>query len=275
MDSDTFLFKLVSYNNGTVTGKIVSSNHTSGSDHIKNYDASGALYYILAVIFMYGCSILMMIASFVKKSTHDTTGITYIKDLQGLEKMQLQQEKFRTKLQMHQKRVHRILGPDRAEVLDENGSKSPSPLTPTEEIFSWDDHEWEDRRPSGSSVATTIVCSDDLHSADLPFFMTSQWSGYEENGFLSAPNSPTVPHKELPGASSARNKNTVNTTSDENNSNQSAPDELTIETPGTKVIDNRGTKLSDNKGNAIESIPQIVSSDKMRDIPEVRIHTCE
>ena len=65
----------------------------------------GALYYVLAVIFMYGCSILLMFGSFIKKSKHDNHITTYMKELERIGKLELKQEKFKTKLKMHQKKV--------------------------------------------------------------------------------------------------------------------------------------------------------------------------
>jgi hypothetical protein len=288
----TFLFRILSSQNNTMIGELLGNHSATVADAEKpqDYDSSGAAYYILAVIFMYGCSIVMMIGSFVKKkSSPDHSGVKYMKDLQTLEKLQLQQEKFRTKLQMHQKKVHRILGPDRAEVLDESGSPSPTaPLSPTDPAaaaasaasatFLWEEHggagEWgDDRRPSGSSVATTIVCSDDLHSADLPYnrYWMAGTGGYEENGRLSAPNSPTVPHKSFPdGRRSGSPESDLN------------PGVAVICTP-TEL--NACLAISDEetkppiyylpKSQSCGDIVRSYSHTKLYDIPEVRIHTCD
>jgi hypothetical protein len=283
----SFIFKLLSEGNGTVTGELLySSNHSLPAE---TYDSDGAAYYILAVIFMYGCSILMMIASFVKKSSPENSGVKYMKDLQSLEKLQLQQEKFRTKLQMHQKKVHRILGPDRAEVLNERGSRSPSPTgSPTDAAFVWDlegqgEHkEWEDRRPSGSSVATTIVCSDDLHSADLPYYRN--WMpGFEENGFLSAPNSPTVPRKEFPESSASHESEEAEaeTTRDpllprrEQQQHKQHKQHQQHQHQHASRSEHLSHKLAISKSQSFCDIEDSVSITRSHGIPEVRIHTCE
>ena len=244
-------------------GRLINANQTHHRTE-EAYDAAGALYYILAVILMYGCSVLLMIGSFVKKSSQDTTVVTYTKGMESRKKMQLKQDKFRTKLQMHKKKVHRILGPDRAEVLEVSKypeARSPSLMSPTEDVFCWEDREWEDRRPSGSSLATTIVCSDDLRSVDLPYFMTSQWNGYEENGFLSAPNSPTVPQNEQSCFP------ILNTRGIQNNQHQNV-----LEMPECKE---NYKETHDSINVDKKETSQCGLTAFAYDIPEVRIHACE
>ena len=188
--------------------------------------------------------------------------------------------------------MHRILGPDRAEVIDENGSRSPSPpFSPVEPAaFVWE-HEAtqeleggsteESRRPSRSSGTTTIVCSDDLHSCDLPYNKNNWHQGiYEENGLLSAPNSPTALHKEfsLPGGF-------------EENGLLSAPNSPVVPHKnffGSLVStqescnDTEGLEESiihhlpkSQSCSDIEDRVTINLSIKIHEIPEVRIHTCE
>ena len=48
---------------------------------------------------------LLMLVSFARKSSNDTHISTYMKDLEILGKMELKQEKFRTKLTIHKKKV--------------------------------------------------------------------------------------------------------------------------------------------------------------------------
>ena len=128
------------------------------------YDSVGAIYYVIAVIIMFSCTIFLMFCSFVRKSRIDNSIISYMKDLDRLERLQLKQEKFRTNLQIHQKKVHRILGPDRAEVLDE--TISPSPSMQHADMFGWDPDmlsaDAGSRRPSSASLGTIIICADDL-----------------------------------------------------------------------------------------------------------------
>ena len=100
----TLTFKITQYGNNSFIGEIVNTNMTKSQSQTE-YDNEGAVYYVLAVIFMYGCSILLMIGSFIKKTKHDNHITTYMKDMEKVRRLELTQEKFRTKLQMHQKKV--------------------------------------------------------------------------------------------------------------------------------------------------------------------------
>ena len=115
-----FTFSHPENNSLLVTAWSSKLNETTlQNNKAEDYDSVGAIYYVIAVIIMFGCTILLMFCSFVRKTHDDNSIISYMKDLDRLERLQLKQEKFRTNLQIHQKKVHRILGPDRAEVLDE------------------------------------------------------------------------------------------------------------------------------------------------------------
>ena len=95
-------FKLTPHGNDSFIGEIING---TGSKKSADYDHEGAVYYVLAVVFMFGCSILLMIGSSMKKSKHDNEFTAYMKGLERLGKMELKQEKFRTKLQMQQIKV--------------------------------------------------------------------------------------------------------------------------------------------------------------------------
>ena len=49
-------------------------------------DDTGALYYVIAVILIYGCSILMMIASYIRKNNADQKLNRYLKDMASVRK---------------------------------------------------------------------------------------------------------------------------------------------------------------------------------------------
>ena len=100
----TLTFKLTPYNNNSFIGEIIQTNG-SRQHKLPDYDNEGAVYYVLAVILMYGCSILLMIGSSIKKTKHDNHINTYMKELEMMGQLQRKQDTFRTKLQMHQKKV--------------------------------------------------------------------------------------------------------------------------------------------------------------------------
>lgn len=153
IEGRSFLFMLMNDDNSSYVAYIIPDNTSSltssSSAPHRDYDDTGALYYVLAVIFMYGCSIIMMFASFVNKSDQDNTIVTYMKDMERLGKLQMQQEKLRTTLHMHQQKVHRM----------SQESQGPiTPPSPSMELFVWD----VGRRQSSVSLCTTIVPASDL-----------------------------------------------------------------------------------------------------------------
>jgi hypothetical protein len=135
-----FRFRFMAHANNSVS---IASNWSETSRQPLQYDSVGAIYYVIAILIMFACTILLMFCSFVRKTQDDNSIISYMKDLDRLERLQLKQEKFRTNLQIHQKKVHRILGPDRAEVLDES-YVSPSPSLGLHADFSWEGPEGPD-----------------------------------------------------------------------------------------------------------------------------------
>ena len=55
-------------------------------------DDVGALYYVIAVIFIYGCSILMMIASYIRKNKTDRKLNRYLKEMAYVRKRERQMQ---------------------------------------------------------------------------------------------------------------------------------------------------------------------------------------
>nr|KAG5714149.1 hypothetical protein BaRGS_020477 [Batillaria attramentaria] len=53
---------------------------------LTNKDDIGALYYVIAVIFIYGLSIVMMIASHIRKNKQDCQLRAYLKEMANLRK---------------------------------------------------------------------------------------------------------------------------------------------------------------------------------------------
>ena len=175
----TYSLKFTEQVNKTMIVSSWSSEASMGDkkSQAEAYDSIGALFYVIAVIAMFGCTIIMMFCSFVRKSRQDNSIVSYMKDVQRLEKLQLTQEKFRTKLKIHHKKVHRILGPDRAEIITEMSSVSgpPSPVQDGggEQLM----NAWNSRRQlelpddgrqtsSWTSLGTIIVSDKDLEEEE-------------------------------------------------------------------------------------------------------------
>ena len=100
----TVAVKFSKIHNHTFNGHILNSHKNVTTHYQQPYDNAGAVYYIMAVLFMYSGSILLMIGSFVRKTKHDTHINTYIKGLERIRKMELKQETLRIKLKMYNRR---------------------------------------------------------------------------------------------------------------------------------------------------------------------------
>ena len=115
-------FKLSHLPNGTIIANILeyrpgqnNSNDTSQSD-VDEYDDQGALFYVIVVVLIYGCSIVLMIGSSMKKSRDENLGHKYMQDLDRIKRLERKQEKFKTRLMMTKHKYLHILGQDRADV---------------------------------------------------------------------------------------------------------------------------------------------------------------
>ena len=84
----SFSIKFEPFNNGSIVGSVVHEVKKKGDG-----DYEGALYYVIAVILIYGCSILMIIASYVRKNKMDQKLNRYIKEIATVRKRE-----FRLKL---------------------------------------------------------------------------------------------------------------------------------------------------------------------------------
>ena len=87
--------KIVRIVNGTFHARIYQVNDTSASSDA-NEDYTGALVYVCVVIFIYGFSIIFMIASLSLKDRHEDRGLNnYIKDFEKL-RVQRRQKTYKT-----------------------------------------------------------------------------------------------------------------------------------------------------------------------------------
>ena len=121
MDSNTsrslFRLRIHHLHNGTYLASVIDETHHYNTSTVQNeYDDTGALYYVIAVVLMYGCSIILMIGSSIKKSKNDNGVHKYMKDMDKIKRLARRQEKFKTRLVMYGKRYRNVLGSDRAEL---------------------------------------------------------------------------------------------------------------------------------------------------------------
>ena len=78
-----------------------SGNSTSSTED--TYDDQGALYYVVAVVMIYGFSIILMIASFIKKSRHNNGLSKYMEDMDKVRQLERRQQKLKTRMAMQNK----------------------------------------------------------------------------------------------------------------------------------------------------------------------------
>src|SRR6218665_2963058 len=77
-----FTFKFEQNENGSFVVSVFQESHRS----IHQQDDVGALYYVVAIILIYGCSILMMIASYIRKNKVDRRLNRYLKEMANVRK---------------------------------------------------------------------------------------------------------------------------------------------------------------------------------------------
>ena len=93
---------------GTYFASVIDETHHYNISTVQNeYDDTGALYYVIAVVLMYGCSIILMIGSSIKKSKNDNGVHKYMKDMDKIKRLARRQEKFKTRLVMYRKRYYK------------------------------------------------------------------------------------------------------------------------------------------------------------------------
>ena len=102
-------FRLTKINNRTWYATIaepIHQNHT-----VSPYDHQGALYYTIAVLFFFGFSIILMIASLIKKSKEDRGMSKYMSDMERIRKMEKRQMKFKSRMAtMQNRQIQHLLG---------------------------------------------------------------------------------------------------------------------------------------------------------------------
>ncbi len=156
ISNDTYIATFVGNPNATMEGMV---------NYHKDYDNQGALYYVVAVVLIYGCSIVLMIASLIKK-THADHGLSkYMRDLDTVRRVELRQAKFKTRLAMMQtKKIRTIMNnigstPGGAvaktkaqTVVVEEGGNRGIEVKCEELVFKWDNiNNMSDSQPASSS----------------------------------------------------------------------------------------------------------------------------
>lgn len=103
LNNKTWHVSVIEKTNNTVIGGGLPFQKTE-------YDDEGALYYVIAVLFMYGFSIILMIGSLTKKGQNDGMG-KYMEDLDKIRTREnKRQQKYKTRLAMHNnKKVARAI----------------------------------------------------------------------------------------------------------------------------------------------------------------------
>lgn len=83
-----FTFKIEKADNESFIASITQHERKTKEDNV------GALYYVVVVILIYGCSILMMIASYIRKNKVDQRLNRYFKDMATVRKREEQMQLF-------------------------------------------------------------------------------------------------------------------------------------------------------------------------------------
>ena len=95
--------QIVQLQNKSWIAVLLESENSTAASTEDTYDDQGALYYVVAVVMIYGFSIILMIASFIKKSRHDHGLSKYMEDMDKVRQLERRQQKFKTRMAMQNK----------------------------------------------------------------------------------------------------------------------------------------------------------------------------
>ena len=105
-----------SNSNDLTTTNDVTSRDTPPSE--PEYDSRGALLYVVAVIFIYGFSIIFMIGTTVKKNKENQDDLEeahrIVQEMTSSHRLSKKQAKFKTQLMMQGRKINHIVGANRA-----------------------------------------------------------------------------------------------------------------------------------------------------------------
>ncbi|ELT93332.1 hypothetical protein CAPTEDRAFT_202677 [Capitella teleta] len=89
----------------------VSVNGSWTNSQQAEYDDTGALYYVVAVVFIYGFSIILMIGSLIRRKSNSDRGMNvYMQGLEKARRVERRREKFKVRLCMQTRRMQKVLG---------------------------------------------------------------------------------------------------------------------------------------------------------------------
>ena len=95
--------QIVQLQNKSWIAVLLESENSTAASTEDTYDDQGALYYVVAVVMIYGFSIILMIASVIKKSRHDNGLSKYMEDMDKVRQLERRQQKFKTRMAMQNK----------------------------------------------------------------------------------------------------------------------------------------------------------------------------
>ena len=137
-------FRIEVQGNGTFLASIIESSTKGKNSSMDPYenDQVGALYYVLAVIFIYGFSIVMMIASHIRKNKIDRKLNHYLKEMATVRKREQQMQLYSA--------AAKIVSTETCQA--EGAAKIVPPCTEiTEEQPAWTNKQRRDSRDSTDS----------------------------------------------------------------------------------------------------------------------------
>ncbi|XP_064625571.1 uncharacterized protein LOC135486584 [Lineus longissimus] len=134
MDLNSLQFHMKKVGNDTFYATLIQDGHSHGRiTHYPrpDYDDVGALYYVIAVVLIYGLSIVMMIASHIKKNKMDSHISIYLKEIAFVRK-QTRRDQLMVKIvpqngqdsNVSESRGHSPIGGPPSQTDDKNGSNS-------------------------------------------------------------------------------------------------------------------------------------------------------
>ena len=84
-DYGIYTFRITQLENGSILASVEHPRNVNKVDNV------GALYYVISVILLYGCSILLMIASYIRRNNNDQRLNKYVKEMAFVRKHERRQ----------------------------------------------------------------------------------------------------------------------------------------------------------------------------------------
>ena len=110
LDNGTYFVTFIQGSNNSETGQALEEFINPPKPP---YDDRGALYYVVAVLLIYGLSIILMISSSVRKGKKDNGFNNYMKDIDKIRQLERRQQKFKTRLVMQKNELRSVSSSNR------------------------------------------------------------------------------------------------------------------------------------------------------------------